>query len=49
MTHPLLVLKYKHKDTLVQKGDSLYYLYRMHSRWNKGRGHSLSQMNIPAG
>ncbi len=36
MIHPDPVLKYTRKGTLVQKkGDNLYYLYRVHSKWNK--------------
>jgi transposase len=39
MTHPDWVLKYKRKGTLVQKKrDNLYYLYRVHSKWNKEKG-----------
>ena len=39
MTYPDWVLKYKRKGTLVQKkGDNLFYLYRVHSRWNKEKG-----------
>jgi hypothetical protein len=36
--YPDWVLKYKKKGTLVQKKrDDLYYLYRVHSRWNKDK------------
>jgi len=36
--HPDWVLKYKKKGTLVQKKRAdLYYLYRVHSRWNKDK------------
>ena len=39
MTYPDWVLKYRRKGTLIQKkGDDLYYLYRVHSRWNKKKG-----------
>ena len=39
MAHPDWVLKYKRKGTLVQKkGNDLYYLYKVHSRWNKEKG-----------
>ena len=36
--YPDWVLKYKIKGTLVQKKrDDLYYLYRVHSRWNRDK------------
>ena len=36
--YPDWVLKYKKKGTLVQKKrDDLYYLYRVHSRWNRDK------------
>ena len=39
MTYPDWVLKYKKKGTLVQKkGDNLFYLYRVHSKWNPEKG-----------
>ena len=34
--YPDWVMKYKKKGTLVQrKRDDLYYMYRVHSVWNK--------------
>jgi hypothetical protein len=34
--YPDWVMKYKKKGTLVQrKRDDLYYMYRVHSIWNK--------------
>jgi transposase len=39
MTYPDWVLKYRRKGTLVQKkGDNLFYLYRVHSKWNPEKG-----------
>ena len=36
--YPDWVLKYKKKGTFVQKkSDDLYYLYRVHSRWNRDK------------
>jgi len=36
--YPDWVMKYKKKGTLVQKKrDDLYYLYRVHSRWNRDK------------
>ncbi len=36
--YPDWVLKYKKKGTLVQKKrDDLYYMYRVHSRWNRDK------------
>ncbi len=36
MSYPDWVLKFKTKGTLVQKkGENLFYLYRVHSQWNR--------------
>lgn len=38
MSHPDWVLKLKTKGTMVQKKGDLYYLYRVHSKWNPDKG-----------
>ena len=38
MTYPDWVLNYRRKGTLVQKKGDLYYLYRVHSKWNPEKG-----------
>ena len=38
MPYPVWVLKYKAKGTLMQNKGDLYYLYRVHSKWNHEKG-----------
>jgi len=38
MVYPELVMKFKGKGMHVQKKGDVYYLYRVHSKWNKEKG-----------
>ena len=38
MPYPDWVMKYKKKGTLLQKKGEIYYMYRVHSKWNPEKG-----------
>ncbi len=38
IVYPEWVMKYKVKGTHVQKKGDVYYLYKVHSKWNKEKG-----------